>query len=89
MAVGNNSIQPNLMKVGSLELQHLMDSGAVYFIRCLQDLLVITLTAEARSDQLLAVLVQKIESWSMTTRGDLDQLCKPISDLAFRQGLEE
>ena len=47
VAVGDDSVKANLVKIGRLKLQHLVDTGAVYFIRGLQNLLVVTLTAEA------------------------------------------
>ena len=50
MAVGNNTVETDLVEVGRLELQHLVDTSTVDLIRCLEDLLVITLTTESRSD---------------------------------------
>jgi hypothetical protein len=50
VAVGNDTVETNLVEVRCLKLQHLVDTSAVYFIRCLEDLLVVTLAAEARSD---------------------------------------
>jgi hypothetical protein len=89
VTVSNDTVQTNLVEVGSLELQHLKDTGAVYFIRCLPYLRVDIVTAETRGDQLLTVLVEKLESWPMATSGDLDQLCKAVSDLCFGESLEE
>jgi 16S rRNA C1402 (ribose-2'-O) methylase RsmI len=77
------------MEVGCLKLQHLVDTGAVDLIRCLEDFLVVTLTAESRSDQLLAVLVQQVECWLVSTGRNLDQLCETVSYLTLWQGLQE
>ena len=89
VAIGNDTVEADLVKVGSLKLQHLVDTSAVYLIRGLEDLLVITFTAEAGSDQLLAVLVKKVECGLVCTCRDLDQLSKAISDLCLGKSLQE
>jgi hypothetical protein len=89
VTVCDDTVKANLVEVGGLKLQHLKDTGAVYFIRCLSYLRVDIVTTEARGDQLLAVLVEKLESWPVAASGDLDQLCKAVSDLCFRECLEE
>lgn len=89
MAVGNDTVQTNLVEVGCLELQHLEDTSAVYFIRSLSNLWVNTVTAEARCDELLAVLVEQLKRRPVTACGDLDQLCKAVSDLCFGECLQE
>jgi hypothetical protein len=89
VTVGNDTVQTNLVEVGCLELQHLEDTGTVYLIRCLSDLGVDVITTEARRDQLLTVLVEELESWPVTACGDLDQLCKAVSDLCFGECLQE
>lgn len=89
MAVGDDAVQTNLVEVGCLKLQHLEDTGTVYLIRCLANLGVDVVTTEARGDQLLTVLVEKLESWPVTACGDLDQLCEAVSDLCFWECLQE
>ena len=89
VTVGNDTIKTNLVEVGCLELQHLVDTCTVNGISSLANFLVITLTAEAGSDQLLAVLVKKIERGLVSTCRDLDQLGKAVSNLRFGQGLQE
>jgi hypothetical protein len=89
MAVSDDTVQTNLVEVRCLKLQHLEDTGTVYLIRCLSNLGIDVVTTEARGDQFLTVLVEKLESWPVTTCGDLDQLCKAISDLCFWECLQE
>ena len=89
MAVGNNTVQTNLVEVGCLKLQHFEDTGTVYLIRGLSDLGIDVVTTEARGDQLLTVLVEELESWPVAACGDLDQLCKAVSDLCFWKCLQE
>jgi hypothetical protein len=89
VAVCDDTVQTNLVEVGGLKLQHLEDTSAVYLIRCLAYLGIDIITTEARSDQLLAVLVEKLESRPVSTSGDLDQLCKAVSDLCFGECLQE
>ena len=89
MAVGDDAVQTNLVEVGCLKLQHLEDTGTVYLIRCLANLGVDVVTTEARGDQLLTVLVEKLESWPVTACGDLDQLCETVSDLRSGKSTEE
>jgi hypothetical protein len=89
VAVGNDTVKTDLVEVGCLELQHLEDTGAVYLIRCLSYLRVDIVTAEARCDQLLAVLVEKLECWPVATSRDLNQLSKAVSDLCLWERLQE
>lgn len=58
MAVGNDTVKTDLVQVGCLKLQHLVDASAVDLIRGLEHLLIITLTTEASCNQPLTVLVQ-------------------------------
>ena len=89
MAVGNDTVKTNLVEVGGLELQHLVNTSTVDGVSGLADLLVISLTTKAGSDQLLAVLVKKVECGLVGTCRDLDQLSKAVSDLCLGEGLQE
>jgi hypothetical protein len=89
VAIGDNTVQTNLVEIGCLELQHLKDTGAVDLIRCLSDLGIDIVATESRCDQLLAVLVKKLECGPVAAGRDLDQLCKAVSDLCFWECLEE
>lgn len=89
MTVGNDTVKTNLVEVRCLELKHLVDTGAVYFIRCLANFVIVTLTTEACGDQLLAVLVQQIKCWPMCASRDLDELCEAISDLSLWKSPQE
>jgi hypothetical protein len=89
VAVGDDTVKTNLVKVGCLQLQHLVDASTVDGVSSLADFLVVALTTEARSNQLLAVLVKKIECGLVSTCRDLDQLGKAVSDLCLGQGLQE
>jgi hypothetical protein len=62
VAICNDTVQPNLVKVGRLELQHLVDARAIYLIRSLANIVrSIVRAAKARRDQLLAELVEQVE----------------------------
>ena len=90
MAVCDDTVQTNLVEIRRLELQHLVDAGAVDLIRGLADVLCrIIRTAKTRSDQLLAELVKQIERPEMSTAGDLNQLCETVANLAFGQTSQE
>jgi hypothetical protein len=89
MTIRNNTVKTNLVEVGCLKLQHLENTGAIYLIRSLSYLGVDVVTTKARCDELLAVLVEKLECWPMAASRDLDQLCKAISDLCFGECLQE
>ena len=89
MAVGDNTVKTDLVKVRCLELQHLMDTSTVDGVGSLADLLVVAFTTKAGSNQLLAVLVKKIECGPVATCRDLDQLGKAVSDLCLGQSLQE
>lgn len=89
MTVGNNTVKTDLVEIGRLELQHLVNASTIDGVSGLADLLVITFAAEASSNQLLAVLVEQIECGLVSTCRDLDQLSKAISDLRLRKSLQE
>ena len=89
MTVGDDTVKTDLVKVRCLELQHLVDTSTVDGVGSLADLLVVALTTKAGSNQLLAVLVKKIECGLVSTRRDLDQFGKAVSDLCLGQGPQE
>lgn len=90
MAVGNDSVKTDFVQVGGLELQHLEDTSTVDRVCSLLDLLGSTVsTTEAGTDQLLAVLVEQVESGQVGAGGDLDQLCESVSDLSLGKSAEE
>jgi hypothetical protein len=67
VAVGDDTVKTDLVKVGCLKLQHLVDTSPVYLICSLANLLIVALTTKAGSNQLLAVLVQQVECWLVST----------------------
>jgi hypothetical protein len=90
VTIRNDTVQANLVEVGSLELQHLVDARAVDLIRSLADLagLIIDTTKLCR-DQPLAELVKEIECAKMGAGGNLDQLCESVSYLPLGQSSKE
>lgn len=90
MAVGNDSVKTNLVEVGGLKLQHLVDTSAVDLVGSIANLLGSTITTtEASGDELLTVLVQQVEGVEVGTGGDLDQLCETVADLGIGESAEE
>ena len=90
MTVCNNSVQSNLMQVGCLQLQHLVNTFHIDFIGGVTDLLRCAIcTAETSLNELLAILVQQIESGQVRATRDLDQLRKAITDLSCGKGAQE
>lgn len=89
MAVRNNTVKTDFVKVGCLQLQHLVDASTIDGVSGLTNLLIVTLATKASSNQLLTVLVKKIECGLVSTCRDLDQLGKAISDLCLRKSLQE
>ena len=90
MAVGNDSVKTNLVEVGGLKLQHLVDTSAVDLVGSIANLLGSTITTtEASGDELLTVLVQQVEGVEVGTGGDLDQLCETVADLGIGERAEE
>jgi len=90
VAVGNDAVKTNLVKVGGLELQHLVDSVATELVCSLLDLSRSTvLAAETGGDELGTVLLQKLKGLQVCTSGDLDELCETISDLRLGKCAEE
>ena len=90
VAVGNDTVQANLMKVGCLKLQHLVDARAIDLIRSLANLIgCIITTTELCLDQLFTVLIKEIKCSEVGTTGDLDQLCETVPYLRLRQSSQE
>lgn len=89
MAVSDDTVKTDLVKVGCLQLQHLVNARTVDGVSSLADLLVVAFATEACCDQLLAILVKKIECGLVRTCRDLDQLGKAVSDLCLRKSLQE
>lgn len=90
VTVGNDSVKTNLVEVGGLELQHLVDTAAVDLVSSLANLLGGTLTAtETGLNELLTVLVEQVKGGEVGTGGDLDQLCETVADLGIGKRAEE
>jgi len=90
VAVSNDSVKTNLVQVGGLELKHLVNTSPVDGVGGLGDLLGSTIgTAKAGADELLTVLVEQVEGVKVSTGGDLDQLCKSVTDLTLGKGAKE
>lgn len=86
MAVGNDTVKTNLVEVGRLQPQHLVDSLTVDLVGGIPDLLRGTIgTTEAGVDELLTVSVQEVEGIQMGTGRNLDELGKAVPDLGCRQ----
>jgi hypothetical protein len=90
VTVGNDTVKTNLVEVGCLELQHLVDTSPVDLVGCVLDLLLSTIgVAESSVNKLLSVLVEEVECGQVGTAGDLDQLCETVPDLRSGQCAEE
>ena len=90
MPISDDSVQADLVQVGGLQLQHLMNTFSVDLVRSLNDILGSTILAsKAGVDQLFAVLIEQVEGVEMRAGRDLDKLGEPITDLRHRQGPQE
>lgn len=90
MTVGNDTIQHDLVKIGRLQLEHLVDTSPTDPVRSLLQLRTgIVGPAEAGTDEVLAVLVEQIKSLPVGARRDLDQLGEAVADLSLWQRAEE
>jgi hypothetical protein len=90
VTVSNDTVKTNLVEVGGLELQHLVDTSPVDLVGCILDLLLSTVgVAESGFDELLGVLVEEVECGQVSTAGDLDQLCETVPDLRSGECAEE
>lgn len=87
MAVGNDTVKTDLVKVRSLELQHPVNTSTVNPVGGLGNLLGGAVgTTEASLNELLAVLVEQVECLEVSAGGNLDQLCEAVADLRNWQG---
>jgi len=90
VAVCNDTVETDLVKVGGLELEHLVDTSPVNPVGSILNLLLSTVgVAESGVDELLGVLVEKIECGQVSTAGDLNQLCETVPDLRSGKCAEE
>lgn len=90
MTVGNDTVQHDLVEVGRLQLEHLVDASPADPVRGLLQLRTsIVGPAEAGTDEILAVPVKQIKGLPVGARRYLDQLCETVTDLSLRQGAEE
>lgn len=86
MSIGDHPVQTDLMEIGSLQLQHLMNTSPIDLVGCLPDFLGSSIRSSKSSfDELFAVLVQKIERWQMCAGRDLNKFRKTVPDLCRRQ----
>ena len=64
MSISNDSVKTDLVQIGRFELQHLVDSGSVDLISCLSDFDRCSISStKAGINELLAILVEKVECW--------------------------
>lgn len=90
VSICDDSIETDLVEVGCLELQHLVDTSSVDLVSSLLNLGWRSIgAAKACLDDLLAVLVEQVERRQVGTRRDLDQLGESVSDLCGREGSKE
>lgn len=90
VAVGNDTVQHDLMEIGRLQLEHLVDTSPTDPVRSLLQLRTgIVGPAEAGTDEVLTVLVEQIKSLPVGARRDLDQLGEAVADLSLWQRAEE
>lgn len=82
MAIGDDSVKHNLMQIGSLQQQHLINPRTTNLVRNLFNLRIRLIRAPKRSpDQLLAVPVQQVIRLLVGARRDLDELGEAVADL--------
>ena len=90
VTICDDSIQPDLMKIRGLKLQHLMYAFLVNLVRRRANLFCCTIrAAKSRGDEPLAVFVQKVESVEMGACRDFDQLRETIPDLRSGEGAQK
>ena len=90
MTVGNDTVETNFVKVRGLELKNLVDTSSVDLVGRILNLLLSTVgVAESGVNQLLGVLVEKVECGKVSTGRDLDQLCETVPDLRSGKCAEE
>lgn len=90
MTIGDDSVKANLVQVRSLELEHLVDTSSVNSVCSIGDLLGRAIdTTETGRDELLAKLVKKVKGRKVSAGGNLDQLCKSVTDLTLWESAKE
>jgi hypothetical protein len=90
VAVGNDSVQHNLMQIRRLQQQHLINARPANLIRNLLNLRVRLVGApKGRADELLAVPVQQVIRLLVRARRDLDELGEAVADLRDGEGAQE
>lgn len=90
VTICDDPIEPDLVKVRCLKLQHLMYAFLVDPVcRCTNFFWCAVCAAKPRVDELLAVFVQEVKGVQVGARRDLDQLCKAIPDLCGGEGAQE
>lgn len=90
MAICDDSIESDLVEIGRLQLQHLMDAFSIDLVRCVADFIRSAITtSEPSADKLFAVFIQPIKGRKMGARGYFDQLGETVPDLCRGQAAEE
>ena len=90
MAVGNDSVEHDLVEVRCFESQHLKDGIIANLIRNLLEFrIAIWRAAKSCGNEIFTVSIQKIKCWQVSTRTDLDDLCKAIADLSDGQSTKK
>lgn len=88
--VGDNSVEHELVQVGRLEPQHLVDARAANLVSSLPYILGGSLEApKGGADEVLAVLVEQVKGVAVSARRNLDELREAIADLGNGEGAEE
>jgi hypothetical protein len=90
VTVGDDAVEHDLVEVGGLELEHLVDTGTADAVGgLLQVVRGAVCAAEARGDEVLAVGVEEVEGGLVGAGRDLDELGEAIADLGDGEGAEE
>jgi hypothetical protein len=90
MSEGDDTVETKLVQVRRLELKHDLDALPADFVCSGLECRVATLNAaELGFNERGAMLNQEIPNALVSDRRDFDKLCKAISDLPFRESLEE
>ena len=90
VAICNHSIEPDLMKVWRLQLEHLVDALSVDFVRSRTKFGRGAVGPSKLSvDELLTVAVQQLKGFQVRASRDFNQLGEPISDLCHGQGAQK
>lgn len=90
VSVCDDTVKTDLVEVGCLKLQHLVNTGPVDLVAGLANLLGgIIRSAETGFDDLGGVLVKQVKGAEVSARGDLDEFCKSVTDLSLGKCAEE